>query len=227
MIVDNYTAYEDGGGHKEFNIAIAGTSTIITNEQLLQDSIRLDEALCSEQNLKYGACEASQLTLQVARTDIDFKDKILNVSVTMDGSVTKYGTFRVISDIPTADRIWRVLTAYDALYDILNADVKEWYESLTFPMTIKAFRDSFFSHLGITQKSVTLINDTFQTEGGFTVSGTLSGKTVIEAICELNGVFGHINRDGQFEYVSLSNNTFNCPPYENGAVVSSGVPSLP
>ena len=218
MITENFSAYPDGGSHKEFNITVSGTDRVITNERLLQDSIKLDEALCSEQNLKYGSCEASQLTLQVANSDIDFKDKTLTVTVTMDGVSTKYGTFKVQSDKPTADRIWRVLTAYDAMYDIINTDVSEWYKGLTFPMTIRAFRDSFFSHLGITQKAVTLINDTFETEGGFSVTGALSGKTIITAICEFNGVFGHINRNGQFEYVSLSNSSFECPPYENNAV---------
>ena len=218
MITENFSAYPDGGSHKEFNITVSGTDRVITNERLLQDSIKLDEALCSEQNLKYGSCEASQLTLQVANSDIDFKDKTLTVTVTMDGVSTKYGTFKVQSDKPTADRIWRVLTAYDAMYDIINTDVSEWYKGLTFPMTIRAFRDSFFSHLGITQKTVTLINDVFETEGGFSVTGALSGKTIITAICEFNGVFGHINRNGQFEYVSLSNSSFECPPYENNAV---------
>lgn len=212
----HYDDYKDGGSHKEFQIVCG--STTITNEKLLQDSIKLEEALCSDDNLRYGTCESTQLTLQVANTDIDFKDKTLTVSVLMDGNSTKYGTFKVQSDKPTADRLWRVLTAYDALYDIINADVSEWYNGLTFPMTVKAFRDSFFTYLGITQKSVTLINDTFSLDKGFSVTGSLSGKTVIEAICEFNGVFGHINRDNQFEYVSLNTVGFTCPPYENGAV---------
>lgn len=31
----------------------------------------------------------------------------------------------------------------------------------------------------------------------------LSGQTVMEAICSINGCFGHINHDGKFEYVFL------------------------
>ena len=174
MITENFNAYSDGGSHKEFSIAVSGTDRVITNEKLLQESIKLDEALCSDQNLRYGSCEASQLTLQVANSDIDFKDKTLTVTVTMDGISTEYGTFKVQSDKPTADRIWRVLTAYDAMYDIINADVSAWYKTLTFPMTIKAFRDSFFTNLGITQKNATLINDSFETEGGFSATGALS-----------------------------------------------------
>lgn len=218
MIAENYAAYADGGTHKEFNITVQGTSTVITNDKLLQDSIRLEEALCSDDNLRFGACEASQLTLQTVYSGVNFTGKVLYVSVTMDGSTVKYGAFKVKSDTPTADRLWRVLTCYDAMYDIQNTDVSEWYNSLAFPMTIRAFRNSFFTYLGITQKSTTLINDDFEIDKGFTVAGSLSGKTIIEAICEFNGVFGHINRNDQFEYVSLSDAGFDCPPYENGAV---------
>ncbi len=219
MITANYNDYADGGSHKDFEISIVGEQTVIDNSKMLSESIKLQEALCSEQNLRFGACEASQFTVQVANTAGNFKGKTLEVAVTMDEATTKYGTFKVQSDKPTADRIWRVLTAYDAMYDIINADVLEWYSSLTFPMTLANFRNSFFTYLGVTQKSTTLINDSFIIQGGFTATGALSGKTIINAICEFNGVFGHINRDGEFEYISLDGaDSFNCPPYENNSV---------
>ena len=186
---------------------------------MLSESIKLDEALCSEQNLRFGCCEASQFSVQIANSAVSLEGKTINVSVTMDEETTKYGTFKVISDKPTADRIWRVITAYDKMYDIINADVLEWYKGLTFPMTLNSFRNSFFNHLGITQESTSLINDNFNIPGGFTATGSLSGKTIITAICEFNGVFGHINRDGNFEYISLDNaSSFNCPSYENNSV---------
>lgn len=219
MITANYNDYADGGSHKDFEISIVGEQTVIDNSKMLSESIRLEEALCSEQNLKFGACEASQFTVQVANTAGNFKGKTLEVAVTMDETTTKYGTFKVQSDKPTADRIWRVLTAYDKMYDIINADVLDWYSSLTFPMTLANFRNSFFTYLGVTQKSTTLINDSFAIQGGFTATGALSGKTIINAICEFNGVFGHINRDREFEYISLDGaDSFNCPPYENNSV---------
>lgn len=124
-----------------------------------------------------------------------------------DGGVkpqVPYGTFKVFSDQPSNDRMWRDLVCYDLMYDILNADVKTWYESLTFPMSVKDFRDSFFTNFSdVDQVTTTLTNDDFMIQGGFVAEGVLSGKTIINAICELNGVFGHINRDGDFEYISL------------------------
>ena len=135
-------------------------------------------------------------------TEDGYKIKLKDEEI--DEARAAYGRFRVHSDKPSNDRRWRDLTCYDIMYDILNADVISWYNGLTFPMTLKNLRDSFFTYLGITQETTTLINDSFVTPGGFSVSGSLSGKTVIESICELNGVFGQITGDGKFQYVSLS-----------------------
>jgi hypothetical protein len=100
------------------------------------------------------------------------------------------------------------------MYDIINTDVKAWYAGLSFPMTLKQFRDSFFAHLGIAQVETSLVNDSMtvnktivatQTDDSSAVTeeSSISGKTVVTAICEINGCFGNINRNGKFEYVFL------------------------
>ena len=88
------------------------------------------------------------------------------------------------------------------MYDIINANVAEWYNSLTFPITQKNFRQSFFNYVGVTQETVTLIHDSMSIEKTIE-SNVISGKDIITSLCELNGVFGHINRNDNFEYVSL------------------------
>ena len=45
------------------------------------------------------------------------------------------------------------------MYYILNADITSWYETIGFPVTLKQFRDSLFSFLGIVQEEIALIND--------------------------------------------------------------------
>lgn len=218
---------------KSMTITSSGGVTI-TNINIVSEKMSLEKSLCSEENLRYGRCEAACFKITIADISHDFTGETLYVVqdvetdgdgylitenglyiLTEDGkrislsedeqieAQTVLGYFKVFSDKPTNDRRWRELTCYDAMYDILNADVAAWYNSLTFPMTIKNLRDSFFTYLGITQETVTLVNDSFVTMGGFSVVGTLSGKTVIEAICELNGVFGQITPSGTFDYVSL------------------------
>ena len=96
--------------------------------------------------------------------------------------------------------------AYDSLYDVINADVAEWYNTLLLDKdsvtTMKAFRDSFFGYFGIEQADAQLVNDDMKVEK--TVEPEeLSGATVLNCICEINGCFGHIGRDGKFHYIYL------------------------
>lgn len=175
-----------------FKVRIADINHDFTGEWLTvtQDVVTDSEGYLLTQNGQY------------LLTEDGFKIKLKSEQI--DEASATYGRFRVHSDKPSNDRRWRDLTCYDIMYDILNADVISWYNGLTFPMTLKNLRDSFFTYLGITQETTTLINDSFVTPGGFSVGGSLSGKTVIESICELNGVFGQITGDGKFEYISLA-----------------------
>ena len=203
--------------YKQMNIEVVGTGIVIDNSMREQDTFTLTETLCDSSELKFGSCLPNQISFVGREIPASIKGKRLHPVEILEGNEDdpfEYGTYTVYSDVPTSDRTKRQITAYDAMYDIINADVKSWYAGLTFPMTLKAFRDSFFAHLGIAQKETTLVNDGMtvnktliatQTDSESTVTeeSAISGKTIIEAICEINGVFGNINRDGKFDYVEI------------------------
>ena len=209
--------YWDSGTDKQMVISVVGTNQKIDNSMLEIGTFALEESLCSESELKFGACEANCVKFTARNTAGNIIGKTISIEETIDGdgkNPMPYGVFKVASDVPTADRTKRQITAYDAMYDIINADVKNWYAGLSFPMTLKQFRDSFFAHLGIAQVETSLINDSMtvnktivatQTDDSSVVTeeSSISGKTVVTAICEINGCFGNINRDGKFEYVFL------------------------
>lgn len=201
---------------KQLNIEVIGTKHVIDNSTREQDTFTLTETLNDGTELKFGSCLPNQISFIGREVPIATKGMKLRVTETLEGNEDDpfvYGTYTVQSDTPTADRTKRQIVAYDAMYDIINADVKSWYDGLSFPMTLKAFRDSFFAYLGIEQKETSLVNDsmtvnktlvTTQSEdSSVTAESTISGKTIIEAICEINGAFGNIGRDGKFEYVIL------------------------
>lgn len=234
--------------HRQKSVYITiGNETFNANSLISQESMSLESSLCSDENLRIGACESSCFRIRIAPYDDNeaYKDKRMFVSLKVQGSaghivddqgnelVDSYGNyiayengatsdfdlgwFTVISDKPTKDRAYRDLTCYDKMYDILNSNVIDWYNTLTFPMSVKNFRDSFFQTLGVTQQTITLVNDNFMIPGGFTSEDELSGKTIIEAICELNGVFGHINASEVFEYISVPGaETVALDHYQNG-----------
>lgn len=209
--------YWDSATDKQMVISVVGTNQKIDNSMLEIGTFALEESLCSESELKFGACEANCVKFTARNTAGNIIGKTISIEETIDGdsgNPMPYGVFKVASDVPTADRTKRQITAYDAMYDIVNTDVKSWYAGLSFPMTLKQFRNSFFAYLGIAQVETSLANDSMtvnktivatQTDDSSAVTeeSAISGKTVVTAICEINGCFGNINREGKFEYIFL------------------------
>ena len=178
----------------------------ITNEDLDANSFSLLESICSETWLKFGCCESSILKFTTVNRFIGLQGQWLNVSIEEDGNSVNVGRYKVRKDTPTANKEFRDITAYDIMYDILQSDISNWYNNLlpdsSTTVTLKEFRDSFCEHLGVVQVGTELINDSMIVERTVNPSD-LSGKDIITSICELNGVFGHINSDGKLEYISL------------------------
>lgn len=182
----------------------------ITNADLESGTFALEESLCNDDYLRFGACVPSRIDFTVHNTVLPLINKKLTLDLTPNGKTTErldIGTYFVTSDTPTADRKKRNTTAYDALYKVINSDVVSWYNSV-FPTanaskTLKQLRNSFCAYFGIEQEEQDLVNDSM------TVKKTiepeeLSGKTVIEAICEINGCFGRIGRNGKMKYIYLN-----------------------
>lgn len=208
--------------------------TILDNSMIYSEEFELEESLCSDDELRFGACEASCVKFRIFEIPNRLVGQKITISEVLGGqtdSPMQIGKYKIASAKPTADRDFIDIVAYDVMYDIIHSDVAAWYNNqfkattstatdedgnettvVTYSTTtLKKFRDSFFLHFGIDQADVTLPNDNMvvsktieivPNEDG-TIGETLSGSTVIEAICELNGCFGHINRNGKFEYVTL------------------------
>lgn len=183
---------------KQLSIVSDDGKINITNTELHQEKFELTESLCSEQELTFGSCEAAMIKFTVSNTFLPMKGKWLTVRMSLDGhtdAAFQFGRYKVDSDTPTADRTCRDVVAYDAIYDILNADVAAWYNTVFpshkeqqkdkdgktttvtvyDPVTMKQFRDSFFKHFGIEQADIILVNDGMSIEK--TVAVTPSSET--------------------------------------------------
>lgn len=190
---------------KQLHIYYDNGASHITNTDLYAEEFTLRESICSDSQLRFGGCESSSVEFKIANSGASLKGKSINVQMVLDGHTEApftVGTYKVQSDKPTADRFGRVVTAYDAMYDVINADVSDWWKSLSTSFSLKALRNSFFSYFGITQKAVSLPNDNIMVTQKPELD-KVSGKDVITAICELNGCFGHIDRNNQMVYLTL------------------------
>ncbi len=183
---------------KQLSIVSDDGKINITNTELHQEKFELTESLCSEQELTFGSCEAAMIKFTVSNTFLPMKGRWMTVRMSLGGHADipfQFGRYKVDSDTPTADRTCRDVVAYDALYDILNADVAAWYNTVFpshkeqqkdkdgktttvtvyDPVTMKQFRDSFFNHFGIEQADIILVNDGMSIEK--TVAVTASSET--------------------------------------------------
>lgn len=183
---------------KQLSIVSDNGKINITNTELHQEKFELTESLCSEQELTFGSCEAAMIKFTVSNTFLPMKGRWMTVRMSLGGHTDvpfQFGRYKVDSDTPTADRTCRDVVAYDALYDILNADVAAWYNTVFpshkeqqkdkdgktttvtvyDPVTMKQFRDSFFKYFGIEQADIDLINDNMSIEK--TVAVTPSSET--------------------------------------------------
>jgi len=181
----------------------------ITNKDIYQESFSLSESLNSDTQLRFGSCEASKVSFSIRNNGIvALKDMMITISIVLDNNFENpfvLGNYTVYSDTLSKDRRKRDIVAYDAMYEIINADVIDWWKSLSFPITIKNLRTSLLNYFGIEQQEIALVNDGAYIYNSQSEEDRLSGRTVLNAICEINGVFGHINRSGVFTYVSLGN----------------------
>ncbi|MDY5882841.1 MAG: hypothetical protein SPJ65_05960 [Roseburia sp.] len=174
----------------------------VGNDNITSESMTFEEMICENSSLKFGSCNASSFSIEIKDTEHEYKGKRFKAEMITEGIHRTIGYFTVAIDNKTDDKLRRKITAYDAIYGAKDKDVSDWYLGLTFPMTLKAFRDSFFTYLGITQVDVALVNDDMTVEKTLSPT-TMSALTVMEAICEINACFGHINSDGEFEYINL------------------------
>lgn len=213
----NRNKFRKDSVNKQFEIVYtndSGIKTTIKNTDLYQGEFELTETLCSENELRFGACESCSIKFKIDNGGRkSLIGKKLEVYITLDGDTAhkfKLGTYFVDSDKETADRSAREIVAYDAMKQIINHDISAWYNNYVLnntSKTIKDIRTAFFTQdwvkaLGVTQANATLPNDGVLVLKNIQAE-QFSALDFLRAVCELNGVFGHINRNNQFVYVSL------------------------
>lgn len=212
----------------------------LKNDDLHNQEMTLEENICSEESLIFGSCESSVLKFKTSNVFFPMLGKWFDVKLYLDGNTDcpfLIGRYKVQSDKITADRKYREIVAYDAMYDIINSNVISWYNTILpdkySKVTMRQFRESFIGYFGLEEvlpvigkdeKGMDiygLVNDNIAVEKTIQVGenietdteteqvsilkdSALSGKDVITAICEINGCFGHIGRDGKFRYIYLN-----------------------
>lgn len=176
----------------------------IKGSDVLSEQMTLHESICEEEQLKFGGCNASSFELTVFNLNSGIKGYEIEPVLITNKTEIPLGVFYVETIEKYAGKDYKKLTAYDKMR-YFDVDVKDWYENLTFPISVKNFRDSLCEYVGVEQNEATLITDNIMLTKELDSSSGINGLSLMKQICEISGVFGRMDRYGKFDYLSLAN----------------------
>ena len=174
----------------------------IKGSDVLSEQMTLHESICEEEQLKFGGCNASSFELTVYNLNIGIKGYEIEPVLITNKTDIPLGVFYVETIEKYAGKDYKKLTAYDKMR-YFDVDVKDWYDNLTFPISVKNFRDSLCEYVGVEQNEVMLIADNIMLTKELDSSNGINGLSLMKQICEISGVFGHMDRYGNLDYLSL------------------------
>lgn len=173
----------------------------ITDDMISAESMTITESISSEEDLDFGACESSAFEITVSGLSQDIAGREFMAFEDFGDYHMALGLYTVESVPKQEDKDTRKIIAYDRMQRF-DEDVSSWYNMLTFPMTLQQFRQSLCEFVGVPVANTSLVNDDIQITK--TVHPTvLSGRDVLKYICQINGVFGNITKNGELCFISI------------------------
>ena len=182
----------------------------------------INESLSSSENLDFGSCEATQINLMVIGVTENVKGSEMTVYQTLDGIypapdlypgndvfpsgyTMPLGKYIVQSAERQPDTKYREIVALDFMI-LFDVNVIDWYNALPFPLTLRDFRARLCRYIGVTE----YVPDYLPNDGVMIYkiieAAELMGRDVLIACEQLNGVFGHFDRNGVLQHITLQPN---------------------
>ena len=219
------SAYFDESENKHLVVTFPEINLTLKHSQIKKESMEINEAILDQESIEFVGCIASQFKLQISSIKKKLKGKKIEVSIYSDSTSdkpVKLFSGIVDSDNRTGNKRSKEIIAYDMMYSLTDEDVTSWFRTqvaylkMGKKLTVKKFRNELFAFIGLAQKKRTLANDSFSIKQLVNLVGTedeeeadeeeeekIYALDLIKAICQINGVFGIINRNGEMDYRRL------------------------
>lgn len=193
-------AWNDELSEKSIRLYFPQLNKSIDKTLIYAESPEVSESICDSDTIEFKGCIANSLSVQISGLSNTYKGTRVIAYAEADNT-GEIPIFNGIVDSVQSqnNKTFKKLVAYDELYTKGNIDVAEWLNNLSYPLTLKTFRDSLFSYIGIEQVADTLPCDNLVVEQE-AFANEFQALALIENICQVNGRFGIINRSGKFEY---------------------------
>lgn len=180
---------------------------------VVKNSLKLSETIESGRELTFKGCNSNIFQIKSQDLNTDLRGEYVEAYVTANNTerIPLFKGYVADQTNQTHEDLTAELTCYDEIWKKRNVDVTSWFLGLTYPITVKNFRDSFFTHVGITQVvdpdkdgNTALINDTLTLKEPETTTKVVNAIDIMQGICQINGRYGQIGRDGNFHYRYLN-----------------------
>ena len=190
---------------RTLKVSFPDLNLVIDPRRIVEESFSLKEKLETSKYLTFTGCICSQMSLVFMNMTTSLKGQKVEVSIKA-GNTDEIPLFVGVVDsqkVIDYDEGRCEIKAYDELYTKGQTDIANWYKSLTYPITLKEYRESLFAYLGLDYVDTELMNDDVAIEKQYSPA-TMKALDSIRALCQLNGVFGIMNRYGEFEFRTIS-----------------------
>lgn len=211
--------YLQDGIHKSMRIYFPDLDMTFTNERIVSGTFSLTESIQSSGNLEFIGCIASNLSVTLADLTVDVKGQKIEVYVKA-GDTEEIPLFHGVVDSAQKQsyKNHKEIIAYDILYTLSQTDVATWYNNHRKTTITELFTD-LMEYVGVEVDNVTWINGHLPAYCAESqIAESLAALDIVKSICQINGVFGRINRAGKFETISINTNAdvaFNIEDHEN------------
>lgn len=196
--------WQSGQYHKELKLEFPAINLTILNDEIYGESMTLQEGLFDGNGaLEISGCISSKFTVEIRHNSNISPYYYVIASIRVDNEPWMPIFHGIVNSIETIrNRSYQKLECYDVIQYFSDVNVVGAYNNLGDTFTVKQLRDAIFSYIEVTQKSQVLPNDNVVLhKRSLTEFATIDA---VKAICQMNGMFGIINRDGHFEYRTLA-----------------------
>lgn len=173
----------------------------ITDDMISSESMTITESISTSDDLDFGACESAEFEITVSGLDRNISKREFMVLEDIGDYSMSLGLYTVSSTPKQDDKDTRKIVAYDRM-QLFDSDVSGWYNSVDFPIKLSDFTKSLCAFVGVPVLNAALVNDDLEITKTIQPS-TLNGRDVLKYICQINGVFGNITRNGELQFISI------------------------
>lgn len=194
---------------KHIEIVFPNRNLTFTEHHIVNKSSKLTECIENGRELTFKGCNSNIYEFKCEDILMDLRDEYLEAYVTANNTerIPLFKGYVADQTNQTHEDLVAGFTCYDEIWKIRNKDVTSWLLGLTYPIKVSNFRNSFYQYIGITQVvdpnldgNTDLINDDEYLKAPETTTKVVNAIDIMQGICQINGRYGQMGRDGYFHY---------------------------